>query len=31
MTPQTWLAESPCSVRPIADRTVLRAPSQPTT
>ena len=31
ITPQAWLAESPCSSRPIEVRTVLRAPSQPTT
>ena len=31
MTPQAWLAESPRSSRPIDLRTMLRAPSQPTT
>ena len=31
MTPQAWLAESPCSARPSDLRTALRAPSQPTT
>ena len=31
ITPQAWLAESPESSRPIDLRTLLRAPSQPTT
>ncbi len=31
ITPHALLAESPRSARPIAVRTVLRAPSQPTT
>ena len=30
ITPQAWLAESPLSSRPMARRTALRAPSQPT-
>jgi hypothetical protein len=29
--PEAWFAESPRSSRPIEARTVLRAPSQPTT
>jgi hypothetical protein len=31
MTPQAWLAWSPASVQPIDSRTLLRAPSAPTT
>ena len=31
MTPQAWLAKSPRGTAPIASRTRLRAPSQPTT
>ena len=29
-TPQAWLAKSPCGDAPIASRTLLCAPSQPT-
>ena len=31
MTPQAWLAWSPARVQPIDSRTLLRAPSAPTT
>ena len=31
MTPQDWFVASPTSSRPIAVRTLLREPSQPTT
>ena len=31
MTPHDWFIASPTSSRPIAVRTLLRAPSQPTT